>query len=660
MRNLQSVMTLIFLTEVVAMAEVPEPWTPVKLQIVGNEVNLSVWGRSYRFQNSPLPSNITILGDEMLSAPMRLVGQTDAGALTWTHNGVEVWKQNDEQVTLLGWLQSEAVIANFVVWVEFDGLVRIDLRLVPPPDPKAKLQRLWLEIPLRKEQATLFHYWPGRWGSAENSGAVPENGLTLPFKPILWLGWEDGGLTWFAESDKGWQVADVNKALEVVPDLDAVTIRLHFLDSPPKQLPLSFTFGIQATPVKPMPKDFHEWRICHGAFYGMEQQPAVTGSKETILDKAARLGVKTLVFHEHWTPVQNYWQTNREAELRRLITECHNRKIKLLLYFGYELSTLAPEWNEVAEKVLVKTPTGGLAGGYFRQPAQRDYIVCLNSEWSERLLKGIINAIDHYGFDGVYLDGTIEPFACANEQHGCGYRTADGSLRVTYPIFAVRNFMRRLYEALHPKGKLINAHQSTYCGTPTLSFVHSYWDGEQFGGGELAKDPLQKLPLASFRAEFMGKNFGVPCEFLVYERPPDWTIDHALAFTMLHDVRVRPLGFGEMLEKMAAIWDAMTKFGVSESEWYPYWRNSEFIQAQPENVKVSGYRKIVNGQTQWLLVISNLSVTETVTAQVQLNVKAIKSVATAQDVVTGEKLAVKGGVILVPLHPMRMRLVLVK
>jgi hypothetical protein len=409
-----------------------------------------------------------------------------------------------------------------------------------------------------------------------------------------------------------------------------------------------------------MLKDFHEWRICHGAFYGMERQPIAAGAEETVLDKATRLGVRTLVFHEHWTPIQNYWRTNREAELHQLIDACHKRGIKLLLYFGYELSTLAPEWNEVAEKVLVKTPTGGLTGGYFRQPPQRDYIVCLNSEWSERLLNGIISAINRYGFDGVYLDGTIEPFACANEQHGCGYRTADGSLRATYPIFAVRNFMRRLYEALHPKGKLINAHQSTYCGTPTLSFVHSYWDGEQFGGGELAKDPLQKLPLASFRTEFMGKNFGVPCEFLVYERPPDWTIDHALAFTMLHDVRVRPLGFGEMLEKMAAIWDTMTKFGVSESEWHPYWRNSELIQAQPESVKVSGYRKIVNGQVQWLLVVSNLSAAEAVTAQVQLSAKAIKSVAAAQDAVTGEKLAVKDGVILVPLHPMRMRLVLVK
>ncbi|MCX7969022.1 MAG: DUF6067 family protein [Armatimonadetes bacterium] len=640
----------------IAMAKVPEPWMPVKVQVSKNEANISVWGRNYRFRNSPLPSSITTLGNEILASPIRLVGQTDAGNLTWTQSGAELWEQNDEQATLLGWLQSDAVIANFVIHTEFDGLMRIDLRLIPLPQPKTKLQKLWLEIPIRKERATLFHYWTGRWGSAENSGAVPENGFALPFKPILWLGWEEGGLTWFAESDKGWQVAEANRAIEVVPEGDAVIMRIHLLDAPPQQLPLSFTFGIQATPVKPMPKDFHEWRICHGAFYGMEKQPVAAGAKETVLDKASRLGVKTLVFHEEWTPIQNYWRTNREAELRQLIDACHKRGIKLLLYFGYELSTLAPEWNELAEKVLIKP----LAGGYFRQPPQRDFIVCLNSEWGEKLLNGIVSAIERYGFDGVYLDGTIEPFACANELHGCGYRAEDGSLRATYPIFAVRNFMRRLYEALHPKGKLINAHQSTYCGTPTLSFVHSYWDGEQFGGGELAKDPLQKLPLASFRAEFMGKNFGVPCEFLVYERPPDWTIDHALAFTLLHDVRVRPLGFSEMLEKMAAIWDAMTEFGVSQSEWHPYWRNRDFVQVQPESVKVSGYQRIVNGQVQWLLVVSNLSATEAVTAQVRLTEKAIRIVKGVQDTLTGEKLAVQNGVIFVPLQPMRMRLVVVK
>jgi len=129
---------------------------------------------------------------------------------------------------------------------------------------------------------------------------------------------------------------------------------------------------------------------------------------------------------------------------------------------------------------------------------------------------------------------------------------------------------------------------------------------------------------------------------------------------MLHDVRVRPLGFGEMLEKMAAIWDAMTKFGISEAEWYPYWRNSEFVQVRPESVKVSGYRRVVNNQIQWLLVVSNLSATEAVTARVQLTENAIKVVKEAKDAMTSEKLAVQDSIITVPLPPMRMRLIWIR
>jgi hypothetical protein len=158
----------------------------------------------------------------------------------------------------------------------------------------------------------------------------------------------------------------------------------------------------------------------------------------------------------------------------------------------------------------------------------------------------------------------------------------------------------------------------------------------------------------------MGKNFGVPCEFLVYERPPDWTVDHALAFTLLHDVRVRPLGFEAMLEKLAAIWMAMSQFGVSEAEWHPYWRNGDFIQAQPESVKVSGYRRTVNGQVRWLLVVSNLSAKETVTAQVRLSKKAMPKVNEATDALTGERLPITDNTITISLPPMRMRLVAVR
>jgi len=324
----------------------------------------------------------------------------------------------------------------------------------------------------------------------------------------------------------------------------------------------------------------------------------------------------------------------------------------VLVYHGYEFSSLAPEWAELHNEILVKNSKGEITPGWYRHPEQRDFRVCYNSVWRDKLADGIERARERYGFDGLYLDGSIEPWACCNERHGCGYRTADGTLRPTYPIFGVRKFMQRLYGMIHPRGGLISAHQSTCCATPTLAFADAYWDGEQFAGGELSGDPLKSLPLGAFRAEFMGRNFGVPCEFLAYERPPQWTYDRALAVSMLHNVRVRPCGVAA-LEKMSPIWNVMTRFGVSKAEWHPYWETKPLATAQPESVKVSAYLR----QGRALLVVSNLSADQPATAQVTLRGVAAKS---ATDALSGEQLKYANGKLIVPLQPMRMRLVWVE
>jgi hypothetical protein len=647
------------------MEQVLPPWTPVKAKADKTGVEVGVWGRAYRFANAPLPTSVVTAGEEVLAAPVRLVAQVAGNAVEWKQSGAFVLSQSPAEAVVSGWQRSDVLIVNAATRIEFDGMMRVDLVVMPQGGASPKLERLWLEVPLKRQRAGLFHYWPGGWGSAKNSGAVPESGMPMPFRPFIWLGWEEGGLGWFTESDKGWQPQDPKQPIEVVGSAEQAVLRFHLLDSPPPRLPLTYTMGFQATPVKPWPKDFHEWRICHGAAYGIESKPSKARADKALLDRAAELGVKTLVFHEHWTPIQNYPVTTQEAELKRLVSACHRRGIKLLLYFGYELSSLAPEWGAMSDEVLVKSAGGGLAGGYHRQPEQRDYIVCYNSRWQDILVEGIAGALDRYGFDGVYLDGTIEPWACANERHGCGYRAADGSLHPTYPIFAVRQLMGRLYALIHPRGGFVNAHQSTCCVTPTLAFAHSYWDGEQFGGGELAGDPLQKLPLATFRAEFMGRNFGVPAEYLVYERPPNWTFDHALAFTMLHDVRVRPGSIGAPLEKMSAIWDVMTRFGVSEAEWHPYWANGDSVAAQPDSVKVTFYARRGRGgrASRLLLVVSNLSPQQEATARVHLDLRRLglrDRGAVARDALTSEALSMDANRLAVPLPPMRMRLVWVE
>jgi hypothetical protein len=662
--------TLLTLGSAVASDPVPAPWTPVTLKTNGSATAVSVWGRTHRFDASPLPASIQSAGQELLAAPIRLVGRAGGKPLTWQRHGLMVFRRGADQTVLTGWLANDDVIADATVRVEFDGLMRVDLVLVPQRNSKAKLEQLWLEVPMKSERATLYHYWPGGWGHANNSGVVAAQGMNMTFRPWFWLGWEAGGLGWFAESDKGWQPQKADHAVEVVRDGAQTVLRLRLLDSPPPRLPLTFTFGFQASPVKPWPKDFHEWRIwhapqlattlaksasvvfpkwftCHRAFPDGKPLPK--------LARAAELGVKTVVFHEDWNPVQNYPATSEEAEIKSLVDACHGHGMKVLVYFGYEISSLAPEWAEMSDSVLVKDTKGVAHPGWHRLPEQRDFHVCYHSRYQDLLVDGIRRLLDRPGIDGVYLDGTIQPWGCANEAHGCGWRDAQGQLHRTYPIFAVRRLMQRLYTMIHPRGGLVNAHQSTCCLTPTLAFVHSYWDGEQFAGGELSGDPLSKLPLGAFRAEFMGKNFGVPCEFLAYERPPKWMFDDALAFTMLHDVRVRPHGSGRLLEQMSKIWDVMTQFGVSEAQWHPYWNNAKLVTTEPDAVKVSLYAR----PSRALLVVANLSNAEAKAAAVQVDSSqlGLSASAKAVDVLSGESLPFDHGRLQLPLAPMRMRMV---
>lgn len=641
--------------------ELLPPWTEVKAETTDYEVEVDMWGRSYRFSHAMLPTSIVSADEEILSSPIRLAGIVNGETVTWQSKDVFLLCSNKSEAVVSGCQANDNLIIDVTSKFEFDGMIRMDMVIMPQRERSSKreaspqIERLWLEVPFNKHRATLFHYWPGGWGHAKNSGAIPENGLTLPFKPFIWIGWEEGGLSWFAESDKGWEPKEENYCIEIVREGEEVILRLHLLDKQPRKLPLTLTMGLQATPVKPMPKDFHQWRIYHGANYGIENQAINQEEDETVLDHITELGVKTLVSYENWTPIQGYWKTTEESKLRHLVSECHKRGIKVLLYFGYELSTLAPEWGKMADDVLVKGVNGEFAGGYQRLPEQRAYIVCYNSRWQDYFIEGISRALEDYGFDGVYLDGTIEPWGCANERHGCGYRTLDGSLKATYPIFAVRELMKRLYTIIQSKGGIVNAHQSTCCVTPTLAFCHSYWDGEQFQGGELATEALQKLPLDTFRAEFMGKNFGIPCEFLVYEKPPDWTFERALAFTLLHDVLVRPLNLEE-LELMSKIWKVMTDFGVSTAEWYPYWENERFLKLEPDYIKASFYQK----KDKLLLVVSNLSDKQEVEGKVILDTTALKisgNLRLCYDAITGENIPIKDSGVQISLQPMTARLI---
>jgi len=598
------------------LAAVPAPWsTPSEKGGV-----VSVWGREYAYASNALPVSVKAMGEELLAGPMRIVcADSEGNEVVWKKAGSFVQARDEESVTVCGWQEADIAAVDVVSRIEFDGMIRVSAAFVSgPASNTGRLTRAWIEIPLKKSAATLFQCYPGEWGTSKNAGAVCGS-IAWPFRASVWLGNERAGLCWFCESDEKFLPADRERVVEVVSEGEVTCLRLHLADSS-FETPRTYVFGLEATPVKPMPKGFLAAHTMHsprmGVFVTGVKRPEVwwtaqrafpEGKIEESLDLAAKSGVKTICFHEDWVPVQN--NPNPQADFKTIVDGCHRRGMKVLVYEGYELSPLDPAWGDWCDDGLVHFADGKPASGWFREPGQRDYVVCYQSGFSKEWLSRIKKAYDELGLDGVYLDGTITPRACRNVRHGCGWTDAEGRCHVTYPIFAVRRMMRELYEFVSSKGGRIDAHQSGYACPATLGFVHSYWDGEQLAAGK--KNVKELLDASAFRAEFMGVNHGVAAEFLCYEKP-DWTYENALAIALLHNVMVRPCFFTS-LARLSPVWDTLDRFGAAEATFLPYWETP--VRTFPDCVKASAWRK-ADGTT--LYVVSNLSPDKTVEAVVQL------------------------------------------
>ncbi|HUT88629.1 MAG TPA: glycoside hydrolase domain-containing protein, partial [Thermoguttaceae bacterium] len=570
--------------------EVLPPWTPV--EVSGTEV--SVWGRTYGLRDLPLPASVVTRDTEILASPIVLTGESGGKKLVWTGLGLETAEAKPAIARLAARADSESLRCEGTVSVEYDGMMRCDFKLVPKQGG-VSLDKLVLEIPLRPEYAKYLHFWPGRWGSCFNSTALPEDGYQGAFKPFVWLGDEWRGLAWFSESDRNFFPARSDRVIEIRREGEAVVLRVNIVTEPQTlRDPLDYTFGFQATPVKPAKPDVWDYRICHMGRYGME---------DAQLDRLRELGVRTICFHEQWTDVQAYPKTTHGEKLKKLVDACHQRDIRLLLYHGYEMSTIAPEWNEYHERCLVHPRRGGYKRKYQPEPDQTAYIVCYRSVWQDFIAHHLQKLIDEHGVDGVYLDGTSEPWGCANQKHGCGYVRPDGSVGQTFPFFDTRSMMKRIYTLVkaHDPGGQVNVHQSTCMTIPTLAFATSYWDGEQLQS-VARKDAAQEvLPIDAFCCEFMGHNWGVPGELLHYKSGPFQRFE-CVSLALLHDVLVRPSSM-EDVEVSSRMWKAMDAFGRDEATWLPYWENADFVSTSPPQVKVSIYNRPEQGL---IAVVANM------------------------------------------------------
>jgi len=613
--------------------EVPRPWTPLRAHRTPDGLRIACWGREYLFDRVSFVRGIDAAGRGLLAGPIRPVARVNGEAVRWRRGRIDLVAQGRDQVVFTQEMESgEGVFVSARTEMDFDGAMRVDWGIAS--DRVVRLDELALEMPIRAGHATYLYHFPGRWGEARNVGALPGRNLSVGFRPFVWLGDEERGVSCFAESEKNRHVKDPKGMTEVRRQGDAVLLRVKFVDVPVKLIRgrrsgraltgfeeedrtpftrggvvtdwLRYTVGFQATPVKPVETDAWDHRIlCIGqSTPGFRPRLSVS---DALLNELVEKGVRAVVLFEHWADAEGHARTPHGKDLRKIVSACHRRGLKVLLYFGFLISDLAPEWRDFGKDSLI-LPRGGYPIYHYQpQPEQGAWRVCLNSAWQDFLADGVARVMEEFGVDGVYLDGTEYPFGCCNTEHGCGSLRPDGGVAPSYPLFGVRSAMRRIYHAVRsrrPDG-LVNVHNSTCMTIPTLGWATSYWDGEQFQGIGKGVDVARLLPLDAFRAEFMGRQWGVPAEFLLAGAA--YTCEQAWAFTLLHDVPVRPHRPGKDLDLIARLWKVMDDFGRKEAEWLPYWRNAEYVKCAPKGACVSLYRHPKNGA---LAVVSNLGGSE--------------------------------------------------
>src|SRR5947209_3923614 len=157
----------------------------------------SCLGRETELGDFLLPKHVTAAGEPVLASPARLVSEPNL--LGGLHGGATV-RSNDGDSASLEWSAESADLrASSRMTADCDGFCWYEIRL--EPRHPIKLQSLRLEIPRVASTARYLHTAAFSWSNV--SGGLPEMGgkWAGAFLPYVWLGDEQRGLAWCAESD---------------------------------------------------------------------------------------------------------------------------------------------------------------------------------------------------------------------------------------------------------------------------------------------------------------------------------------------------------------------------------------------------------------------------------------------------------------------------
>ncbi|MBU0477549.1 hypothetical protein KKC91_03155 [bacterium] len=573
-----------WLTEKIGIInEVPKPWTALKVE----ENIVKCWGREYYFRQSPFPEKITSQKEELLTSPINLHMTVNGNNISFDKAEISFEKKENDIVILAAQQKTKDVEMKALTKIEYDGMMRIEFEIIPLSSA-VTINSMVFEVPLGKDTAKLI--FAHKHERDHIADAIPED-FACKFYPYVWVGNNNTGLAWFVESDQYWEYNGEDKVIAISSEKSSRYLRIKVINSSfPLKKTVKYVFGLQATPVKPFNRNFRSWRPQMG-------RNANIGHPWNI-DKSIK---KYFEADPVYGGICTFIPKSMEA-FRNEMNKWEKKGIKMSLYAAPNIiSSEATEYKMFKDK--------------WRNPYGPYQFACAKSTFTDFTMWEINNFVKEGNLKSVYVD-CCKAYACGGTKHGCGYYDSSGSLRLTYPIFALREYMKRLYIILHhfPKeseDNILWVHQSGAVTAPVISFCDFYFCGEEVEH-ELAKVPnyIKLYPLDKWRAIY-GKQFGVPSALMpnfgrLTSNDHRYNIEKNATFltlVLLHDTLLWTSWCHE--KYVHSIYKMQDDFGIQDNdiEFLPYW-NQEIVKADfPEKIKVSIYKKPSGS----MIVIGNLS-----------------------------------------------------
>ena len=599
-------------------SRVVKPWTPITTA----DRQISTWGRTMTWGSSVFPDSISSAGEELLAAPMRLSAAIGAETQTMRLKSFRFTKQTGARV------EAEAVgdicdlEAITKITADFDGFVWFEIKL---KDPKRAvvLDSLKIEAPMRASQTRLFQTFRP---STEGAGAIGSSPMQIGW-PVNdwvanfyhWFGNEDRGLGFTYSTLEMWKPAALTNFCTFVPGSTASVYRANLIESATLADGLRFEMGIQATPVKPLPPDYHSM-VADRAFAWPSSLAwlAMPGNMDMMV-----------IWNTDVMQGLNDPEHLNSATLTSRVQTYHDRSVAAVGPASCPQKISPPmtpfddyfhEWQRLPEDVL----TWDGISQYADCSQSTSYIDFLSFTWRD--------VMQTYSLDGFYFDGWLGgQFHCRNTHHGCGWIDADGAVQPTVPVLASREAMKRFAIMMEdtvssPYTPPLDAperpgfpkyHYWVHTWEfvpPIIGFATEWLTGEQPYGCLLWNPDAsfaQCWGLDMYRARCLSTAFGVPNYMyngLLTEGgdppPAEKQTWMSFAWALPHGV---PQGWLVSMNQTVVkqIYSVLRGFGVRRASFVPCWRANGFFDwvSTParEDVFATWER---NGRI--LLVVSNL------------------------------------------------------